>query len=217
VDEILTLRGTKAAVSTTTLTPKQELLAEPAKEIAHQQPHTPKTKAPSAIGTHVKGGALGLAGAGIAYATEAHKGVGAGLVAAQEAIMPGSTTVGNNFCKLTGNVVGNVAGAVGAASVGSAAFVGGTAASAPVLGPAAPVAGGAAAMAAGGATFSVTQPAVSNLTEFACNKVLPDSVKQAASKALAALDSALTFGGDAKVAQHVPKDAAPKGKGAQVQ
>jgi hypothetical protein len=140
-----------------------------------------------------KGGLPGLAGAGAAAYLELDKGVAAGISAFQEAIMPGSTTSGKDVCKFTGTVVGNVTGAVVAAPVSAAAFVGGTAASVPLLGLAAPAGGGVAAFVAGGATFSVTQPATSKLTEAACNAMLSDKVKQVADSMLGKLDAVLSF------------------------
>lgn len=167
--------------------------------VEEQRAIAAKAKIPSAAATHLKGGALGVVGAGSAAAMEAHNGVGAAVRAAQEAILPGSTTAGGDACKIIGTVAGGVAGTVVAGAAGAAAFTGGTATAVPILGPAAPVAGGAAALAAGGATFSITQPVVKQGAELACNKVA-DAIKSVA--------SSVSFGGSDRVAQNSHTDAA---------
>ncbi len=192
-----------------------KVLTEPAKEITH-----PKVKPGQggfiAIGeianvglTHLKGGLLGVAGAGAgaAAAVEAHKGVGAALNAAAEAILPGSSTSGNDVCKVAGTVIGGVAGTVAAAGAGALTF-GGTAI------PTTPVGATVLSVAAGGAAYSVTQPVAKQATEALCNTVLPDSVKAAAGKAIAAINSALSFGGSDKAPQNPHKQVvADAGKG----
>jgi hypothetical protein len=145
---------------------------------------------------HIKGGLLGVAGAGAAAAVEAHKGVGAALNAAAEAILPGSSTAGNNVCKVAGTVIGGVAGTVAAAGAGTATF---TATAVPTT----PVGATVLSVAAGGAAYSVTQPVAKQATEALCNTVLPDSVKAAAGKAIAAINSALSFGGSDKAPQTI--------------
>lgn len=150
---------------------------------------------------------LGATGAITAMAMEAGNGPRASINAASEAILPGSTTSGNDTCKVTGTVVGGVAGTLAGAGAGGLTF-------GALGGPANPLAYYGAA-GAGAVAYSVTQPVVKQGSEALCNAVLPDSVKRVAGDVIAALDSIVTFGGDEKVAQNTHKQVSAEYQGKQ--
>ncbi|MFO0109581.1 MAG: hypothetical protein ACK52W_03485 [Alphaproteobacteria bacterium] len=188
----------------TVRTAKNNPTAQPEKPAAAatHEPHAPAAAAKPGISptlaNHLKVGARGVVGVGAAIASGAPKTVEEGLKLGAEAILPGSTTAGNDVCKMTGTVAGGVAGTAAAMGAGALAF-GGT------VVPTTPVGATVISVAAGAAAFTATQPVAKLGTEALCNAVLSDGVKNAANKALRTLHSALTFGGSEKVAQNSHK------------
>lgn len=124
-----------------------------------------------------------------------------------ETVLPGSTTIGDNYCRATAVVWGFIAG--------SGAAVGGSAVAGTVASPLGPQVAIPAAVVGGGYAFHEAQALVAQKVEQRCNDLLPESVKKIAD---AATDKVTKFlFGETAVVQTVHKDPAAKTKGAQIQ
>lgn len=171
-----------------------------------------KAKASPVAGSHLKTGLPAVAGAVGAVTIAVHqaergKELPAAFGIVNETVLPGSTTIGDNYCRATAVVWGFIAG--------SGAAVGGSAVAGTVASPLGPQVAIPAAVVGGGYAFHEAQALVAQKVEQRCNDLLPESVKKIADAATGKVTKFLF--GETAVVQTVHKDHAAKGKGAQIQ